>query len=81
MRRRPLRLSVDPVACDGFGYCAELLPEQIVLDEWGFPLLARGPVPEALLDAARRCVTSCPRNALSLAELHEDARAGASGRR
>lgn len=23
--------------CDGFGYCAEILPEVLSLDEWGFP--------------------------------------------
>ena len=30
-----MRLRVDPVACDGFGHCAELAPEFIALDEWG----------------------------------------------
>ena len=66
MRRNPLRLRIDPVACDGFGYCAELLPERIALDEWGVPIVERGALPGALVAAARRCVTSCPRNAISL---------------
>jgi ferredoxin len=26
---------VDPIACDGHGLCAELLPEHIRLDDWG----------------------------------------------
>ena len=35
--------AVDPIACDGFGHCAELAPELVGLDEWGYPvLLARG---------------------------------------
>ena len=29
---------VDPIACDGHGLCADLLPERIELDEWGYPI-------------------------------------------
>ena len=32
-----IRILVDPVACDAYGYCAELLPESIALDEWAIP--------------------------------------------
>ncbi len=71
MRRTLLQLRVDPIACDGFGYCAELLPERIGRDEWGFPLLAPGVLPPGLLDAARRCVVSCPRNAIVLVPADE----------
>jgi ferredoxin len=39
------RLLVDPVACTGHGLCAELLPELIVLDAWGYPVLADQAVP------------------------------------
>src|SRR3984957_7026183 len=42
---RGLRLRVNPAACSGHGVCAELLPELITLDEWGYPLLAEGGVP------------------------------------
>jgi ferredoxin len=76
MTRRRFRLRVDPVACDGYGYCAELLPERIVSDEWGFPLLERSPLPDELLPAARRCVARCPRNAISLEVLAEDGAPG-----
>jgi ferredoxin len=62
------RLRVDPIACDAFGYCAELVPEMIGRDEWGFPVLRDGPVPPALLDLARRAVADCPRRALSLVD-------------
>ncbi len=74
MRAR-VRLRVDPVACDAYGYCAELLPELIALDEWGYPRLSDEPVPPILEDLARRAVADCPRRALSLAE--EPVRAGA----
>jgi len=57
---------VDPVACDAFGYCAELLPELVTLDEWGYPIVSDRAVPPALLDLARRAVAECPRRALSL---------------
>lgn len=60
------RLALDPIACEGRGLCVELLPELIRSDDWGFPLLAEGPVPEALLPAARRAVASCPVLALRL---------------
>lgn len=61
-----LQLRVDPVACDAFGYCAELLPELVTLDEWGYPIVSDRAVPPALLELARRAVAECPRRALSL---------------
>jgi ferredoxin len=59
-------LVVDRIACDGFGMCAELLPELIDLDDWGYPIVAAGGVPDALLDHARRAVAVCPVLALRL---------------
>ncbi len=61
-----LRLEVDRIACDGYGACAELLPEGIDLDEWGYPIIAPGNVPLALVDMARRAVDACPVLALRL---------------
>ncbi|HEX7460205.1 MAG TPA: ferredoxin [Acidimicrobiales bacterium] len=66
MRRPRYRLVVDPIACDGAGVCAELLPEMISLDPWGFPIIAGGEVPPGLLDHAQRAAASCPRLALTL---------------
>ena len=60
-------LVIDRIACDGFGMCAELLPELIELDDWGYPIVAAGGVPNALLDHARRAVAVCPVLALRLA--------------
>ena len=61
----PARLRVDPIACDGRGLCAELLPELITLDEWGFPIIG-GEVPGALREEATEAVRLCPKLALRL---------------
>jgi ferredoxin len=60
------RLRVDPIACDGRGLCAELLPEWIELDDWGYPIVDGSPLPAGLRDAAARAVRECPRLALAL---------------
>jgi ferredoxin len=59
-------LRVDPILCDAHGHCAELLPDLIRLDEWGYPILADGPIPPELAKDARRAVTLCPRLALAI---------------
>jgi len=61
-----VRLRVDPVACDAFGYCAELLPERITLDEWGYPVVEGRPVEPNLVELATRAAAECPRRALHL---------------
>jgi len=61
-----VQLRVDPVACTGHGACAELLPELIARDEWGYPIVAGQPVPRGLRREARRAVSSCPALALAL---------------
>ena len=62
-----LTVTVDRIACAGHGLCAELLPERISLDEWGYPILAPDPIPAALAEHARRAVAACPALALRLA--------------
>ena len=74
-----LRLRVDPVACDAFGYCAELLPELIWLDEWGYPVIDDAPVPAHLVDEARAAVRACPRKALFLQQAEGPAVPRSSG--
>ena len=69
MRRSRFQLVVDPIACDGAGVCAELLPEMIALDPWGYPMIDGGEVPRDLVDLARRASASCPRLALTLVRL------------
>jgi ferredoxin len=63
-------LRVNPITCDAHGMCAELLPEQIVLDEWGYPLIGEEPVAVELLALARQAAQACPTRALLL-ELRE----------
>ena len=63
-----VRLRVNPITCQAHGLCAELLPELISLDEWGYPLLDPQPVPAALMAHARRAVADCPTLALMLTE-------------
>ncbi len=61
-----LQLRVDRIRCDGAGLCAELLPELISLDDWGYPILAPDAVPDALRPLARQAVEACPVLALRL---------------
>jgi ferredoxin len=62
-----VRLRVNPIACSGHGVCAELLPELVTLDDWGYPVVAGGGiVPARLARTARRAVTDCPALALAL---------------
>jgi ferredoxin len=67
-----LRLTVNPIACDGRGLCAELLPELVHLDEWGYPILADHPVGADLLPHARRAVSVCPTLALRLENVRRE---------
>jgi len=60
-------LEVDRIRCDGHGICAELLPELISLDDWGYPMVKRGPLPDHLAELAGRAVDACPVLALRLA--------------
>jgi ferredoxin len=65
------RLVVDPIRCDGHGICAELFPEMIQLDDWGYPIIDSKPVPGQLTGHARRAVTSCPTLALKLVTVEQ----------
>ncbi len=67
------RLRIDPVACDAFGHCAELAPELVWLDEWGYPVLDDRPVAVHEVELARSAVRACPRRALLLEEVPDPA--------
>ncbi len=69
-------LRVNPINCTGHGVCAELLPELISVDEWGYPIVDPRPVPPALDREARRAVAACPTLALKLARTQTPARSG-----
>lgn len=59
------RVRVDWPRCAARGLCAELLPEVIDLDRWGYPIVV-GEVPRESLEHARRAARACPRSALRL---------------
>ena len=63
------RISVNMIACDAHGLCAELLPELIRLDDWGYPIIEVDQVPPELETLARRAQDACPTLALLL---HDD---------
>jgi ferredoxin len=58
------RMRVNPIACTAHGLCAELLPELIELDPWGYPVLLSETVPPNLAEHARRAASACPTLAL-----------------
>ncbi len=66
--RRPpaVVVRVDPVACDAYGYCADLLPERVGVDEWGYPVVDGTPVDGDLATVAARAAAACPRRAVHL---------------
>ncbi|WP_405883882.1 ferredoxin [Streptomyces sp. NBC_01136] len=59
-------IGIDRIACDGYGLCAELLPELVELDEWGYPIVGSAPLTGVALGHARRAVAACPALALRL---------------
>jgi ferredoxin len=63
-----MRLRINPIMCDGHGLCAELLPELIRLDDWGYPILDVEEVRRELESLARRAADACPTLALLLDE-------------
>ena len=63
---RAHRIVVDRIACTGHGLCAELFPERLSLDEWGYPIQSADPIPGGLTRHARRAVAACPALALRL---------------
>jgi ferredoxin len=66
---RSQRLRVNPITCDAHGMCAELLPELITLDEFGYPIVPDELLPPDLGPLAQRAVQACPARALLLEAL------------
>jgi ferredoxin len=61
-----MELKIDRIACDGAGLCAELGPELISLDEWGYPIVESSVVAPALAGHAREAAALCPKLALHI---------------
>ncbi len=56
MSRDAVELTVDIVACEGHGLCADLFPERIRLDDWGYPVIEAR---RADRRGARPCAARC----------------------
>jgi ferredoxin len=65
-RGRNVAIEIDRIACDGRGMCAELLPELVQIDDWGYPIVKPNPVPPELLPLAKDAVMYCPALAFRL---------------
>jgi ferredoxin len=61
-----MHLRVNPITCVAHGLCAELLPERVRLDDWGYPILGDPELPPELIKHARRAADACPTLALLL---------------
>ncbi len=68
------RVRVNPIACVAHGLCAELLPERITLDEWGYPLIDPTPMHGEELEHAQRAARACPTFALMVERERERSR-------
>ncbi len=64
MSRSRTVLKLNPIMCVAHGLCAELLPERITLDDWGYPIIDPTPIPPELEEHARRVAEACPTLAL-----------------
>jgi ferredoxin len=61
-----MKMRVNPIVCVGHGICAQLFPEFIELDEWGYPIIKTESIPLTLQTHAKRAVAACPTSALLL---------------
>ncbi|HUK69385.1 MAG TPA: ferredoxin [Streptosporangiaceae bacterium] len=68
------RIRVNPIACEAHGVCAELLPEMIGIDPWGYPVVSAQPVPQRLVRLAKKAEASCPTLALIVERIEDPAR-------
>ena len=67
------RMRVNPVLCDGYGYCAEIVPEIVTLDDWGFPIVHSDSIDDGrVLNLAERALATCPRLAILLEDVTPD---------
>jgi ferredoxin len=64
-------LRVNPIKCEAYGLCAEMLPESIDLDDWGYPIIKSTELSPELEKHAQRAVAACPKLALLLEQSQE----------
>jgi len=71
-------IKVNPIACEAHGMCAELLPERITLDEWGYPMFDDAPLHGSQVAHAIRAARACPTFALLVERDRTGKRSGRS---
>ena len=57
---------IDWLGCDGHGLCAEVAPELVQLDDWGYPIVQPGALPRRLEGPAKAAARACPKLAFHL---------------
>lgn len=77
-RDEGLHVRVNPIACTAHGLCAELLPERVRLDDWGYPIVDERPLEPELVAHAKRAAAACPTLALLLGRRAQVPRASRS---
>lgn len=70
--REPQRAVIDFIACDGHGICADLMPENFRLDEWGYPIVTDETVWPGEVRNAKRTMRLCPELALRLEAMKKE---------
>jgi ferredoxin len=65
-------LRVDWIRCDGYGLCGDLAPDVIALDEWRYPIILAGSIPDVLRSDVQRAIDCCPMRALSLVDPRDE---------
>lgn len=64
-----MKLRIDPERCQGHGRCYDLSPDLFGDDDEGYGQILRdGIVPADKFPEARKAVSNCPENAISLSE-------------
>jgi ferredoxin len=69
------RVRVNPITCEAHGMCAELLPERVTLDDWGYPIVDARPLEPSLVEIARKAAKACPTFALLVEHIPDPASA------
>lgn len=60
-----MRIGIDSIKCDAYGACADICPDLIELDEWGYAGLRNSPeVPPEQERQARLAIAACPEEAI-----------------
>jgi ferredoxin len=73
------RVSVDFIACRGHGMCADFLPDNFSLDEWGYPIVRDETLAPVRLSEAKSAALLCPELALRVEKVKEKAGVAQTG--